>query len=240
MTFIGRITSTFRTNNDFFHVIILYVYFELILLHWYRAWNWSFFTALISEFMPIWILIWNFFFWPDRNATSYGTLGRRPPPSHMVPDLYSPASEPPLSVNRYNTYNPSQGLGSHHHPQIHGHHQQNGTLHRTQAPKLQFPKDYIRNGSMSAMNIPMSPNNPSGSPPNMDQPHYPSHGLPQPGSPTRIVPGSGMGQPMLTTFSGEHTVPTTTLPIEQRGHLVWAAEHSVLVLRCEQNILCVC
>lgn len=145
----------------------------------------------------------------------------------MVTDLYSPASEPGVPSTRFNNYYTGQQHNNqnsvphgslHHHPQIHGApavppplQQNNGTLRRTQAPKLQFPKDYIRNGSMTTADLAAN-----GGMDSMHQ-HYNSSQQ-QPSSPTHTVPGGNMGQ--LSSFSRGNIIPTSTLPIEQRGHLV--------------------
>ncbi|XP_018006965.1 nephrin isoform X2 [Hyalella azteca] len=115
--------------------------------------------------------------------------------SSYMNQFYSPDN---LSMNRHNNSLTRQGY-----------HASENPYPRTQAPKLQFPKDYIRNGS--AMNSSLSPPRGGGlgyAPASPDRM-----------SPPALPPPRTRGHPMLTTFAGDH-IASSTLPMEQRGHLV--------------------
>ncbi|XP_076062495.1 nephrin-like isoform X2 [Oratosquilla oratoria] len=164
-------------------------------------------------------------------APTYGTLGRRGHPT----DHYNINPDPHYSTApRYSTYSTQQQPQqpplqqtptSHAHPpSSHAHvpyQNSNGSLRRNVPPKLHFPKDYIRNGSM---NIPISSGQSMG-------PLSSGGGVGgggggggggglgysnKPTSPTRTHPA-----PMLSTFAAEPSSPQGGgIPLEQRGHLV--------------------
>ena len=143
---------------------------------------------------------------------SYGTLGRRGN-SSVIEHGMTPMNLPDVyPTNRYDTtaYMPSSAHYQHQAPltaHTHTHVHNNGSLRRNIPPKLQFPKDYIRNGSMNSMNVQVSPTS-SGS-----GIQYPTvSGQPHPTSPTKLTQS-----PILSTFASDHN---NGIPMEQRGHLV--------------------
>ncbi|KAF2366197.1 Fibronectin type III [Trinorchestia longiramus] len=145
----------------------------------------------------------------DLSNQNLGTLDRRGNMSSLQ------HTQPPHQSSYMNQFYSKDNSMNRHNNSLSrsGYHASENPYPRTQAPKLQFPKDYIRNGS--AMNSTLSPSRggvggslglgyTSSSPEQM---------------PPELPPPRTRGHPMLTTFSGDH-IASSTLPMEQRGHLV--------------------